>query len=51
MIKYLIGAMLAGVATLAWAQQCSTHTYMYNGKMVVCTTCCYYGGNCNTTCF
>ena len=29
---------------------CSTHTYMYGGRMVMCTTCCF-GNNCNTNCF
>ena len=40
------GLVFAGAAYAA----CTTHTYMVNGKMVTCTTCCY-GGNCNTTCF
>jgi hypothetical protein len=30
---------------------CRTHTYMYNGQFVTCTTCCYGGFGCNTTCF
>lgn len=48
-MKYLIGLMLAGAATIAWAQ-CTTHSYYYQGRYVTCQTCCY-AGNCNTTCF
>lgn len=29
---------------------CTTHTYMYGSRMVMCTTCCY-GNNCTTNCF
>ena len=49
MKKALIGIWLATVASLVWAS-CTTHTYMMNGKMVTCTTCCY-GSNCTTNCF
>lgn len=43
-------AVFAGAyANVAYAS-CSTHTYIVNGKMVTCTTCCYYG-NCTTNCF
>ncbi len=48
-MKYIVGLLLAGAVTLAWAQ-CTTHTYFYNGRMVTCTTCCY-GSSCNTNCF
>lgn len=49
MIKKIVLAIaLATAATAAYAS-CTTHTYMLNGKLVTCTTCCYYG-NCNTTC-
>jgi hypothetical protein len=61
-IVMLLGALLAGITVAAivialmsaigWAQavqQCTTHTYMLNGKTSVCTTCCW-NGNCNTTC-
>ena len=38
---------------LGWASAvqaaCSTHTYIIDGRVIFCTTCCY-GGICNTTC-
>ena len=49
-------AIVVVVATIGLAlptevfANCSTHTYMYGGRMVTCTTCCYFG-NCNTNCF
>jgi hypothetical protein len=43
-------AVFAGAyANVAYAA-CSSHTYIVNGKMITCTTCCYYG-NCTTNCF
>lgn len=30
---------------------CRTHTYILNGKVVTCSTCCYGNGNCTTNCF
>jgi hypothetical protein len=32
------------------AVACSTTTYMMNGKIVVCVTCCQNGTNCSTVC-
>jgi hypothetical protein len=50
MFKKVLATLAAmGVATSVYAA-CSTHTYMVNGKMMTCTTCCNYG-NCTTTCF
>ena len=49
MKKALVAIWLAAIATTTWAA-CSTSTYMYNGKMVTCTTCCN-GPNCYTNCF
>lgn len=49
MKKALIGVWLATVASMVWAN-CTTSTVTYNGKFVVCTTCCY-NGVCNTNCF
>jgi hypothetical protein len=49
MKKFIVATYLATVATMTWAA-CSTHTYMMNGRMVTCTTCCY-GANCTTNCF
>ena len=48
MKKIVIGIYLATLATMTWAS-CNTHTYMMNGRMVTCTTCCF-GSNCTTTC-
>jgi hypothetical protein len=49
MKKFLAAISIALVTTGAWAS-CSTHTYTMNGRMVTCTTCCYFG-NCTTNCF
>ena len=55
MRRWLAVLILAAAATLmtvapAWAA-CTTHTITYpDGRIVMCTICCYYG-NCNTTCF
>lgn len=43
---FALGLMLSGVAVA----QCMTNTYFVNGRIVVCTVCCY-GGSCTTTCF
>ena len=43
--------VLATQVTPALAVGCSTHTLMYQGRMVSCTTCCWSANNCNTTCF
>lgn len=32
------------------AVACSTTTYMVNGKIIVCVTCCQNGQNCSTVC-
>jgi len=50
-MRKLISALLLtfGMSGMVYAA-CSTHTYNIDGRMVVCTTCCY-GNNCNTTCF
>lgn len=49
MKKILAGLGIALVTTGAWAS-CSTQTIIYGGRMVTCTTCCYFG-NCTTNCF
>ena len=53
MLKKIIAAVaIAGAATAAWAA-CSTHTYVINGKVVTCMTCCIGEGQsrtCTTTC-
>ena len=54
MSRLFAGLMLALVLGLtavpAWAS-CATHTYVLQGRMTTCTTCCYFGNNCSTTCF
>jgi hypothetical protein len=45
----VLTAALLGQAALADAY-CHTHTIWAGPKMIVCSTCCYYG-NCTTTCF
>lgn len=47
-MKAIIAAVLLTVSGVVYAA-CSTSTYIYNGKMVVCTTCCA-GTSCTTTC-
>jgi hypothetical protein len=49
MKKLLAAIGLTLFASAAYAA-CTTSTYFYNGKMVVCTTCCY-NGNCTTNCY
>lgn len=49
MKKVLLAIAGLGFATAVYAQ-CTTQTItMPDGKMMICTTCCYYG-NCNTFC-
>lgn len=48
MKKLLAVILLSGFATTAYAA-CTTNSYVHNGKLVICTTCCY-NGNCNTIC-
>lgn len=36
-------------ATAAYAA-CTSHSYSYNGKVIVCTRCCDHHGNCNEVC-
>jgi len=47
-VAALFSVFVASYANVAYAN-CSTNTYIVNGKVMVCTTCCYYG-NCTTTC-
>lgn len=48
MKKVIIGLWLALSASIVYAS-CTTNTYIINGKMTTCTTCCY-GSNCTTSC-
>lgn len=49
MKKFLAAITIALVTTGAWAS-CTTHTITSGGRMVTCTTCCYFG-NCSTNCY
>jgi hypothetical protein len=42
-------ALLLAAWTLPAEASCVTHSYFFNGRMILCTTCCY-GTVCNTTC-
>lgn len=49
MKKYLVAIALTVATTVAYAA-CLTNTIVTpDGKVIMCTTCCY-GGNCTTTC-
>jgi hypothetical protein len=50
MKKIFAAIAIALVTTGAWAS-CTTHTIWSGNRVVTCTTCCYYGGNCTTNCF
>ncbi len=50
MKRFLAALALATTATAAYAA-CTTHTFIQNGRTVICSTCCYVGGNCTTTCW
>jgi hypothetical protein len=39
-----------GLTALPVAAACTTHTILVDGRMTVCTTCCF-GHSCTTTCF
>lgn len=50
MKKFIIGLGIALCATAVYAN-CTTNTIIgRDGRMTICTTCCY-GGNCTTNCF
>lgn len=48
MKKLMIALALAVTSAAAYAA-CTTHTYVVNGRIVTCTTCCF-GSNCTTNC-
>jgi hypothetical protein len=52
-MKNIIGILLllSAVYSPIAAANCVTHTYIINGRMITCTTCCIDGGQCTTTCF
>ena len=54
MRKMLLAALVAALVGLSMPgpalANCTTTTYMMNGRMVTCTQCCYFG-NCTVNCF
>lgn len=49
-MKKLFFVWALTTAGMAYAG-CTTHSYFYNGRAVMCTTCCdSYGNNCSTFC-
>ena len=50
MKKAIMGFLLAGVATVVYANCTSNTVFLPDGRMMICQTCCY-SGNCTTTCF
>lgn len=53
-MRKLIGVISITLALLAWAGEvqaaCTTITYLGpDGRIMICTTCCY-GGHCTVTC-
>ena len=55
MLRTLSALLVLAVVLLAQVTpalaSCTSHTYFLNGRMVMCTTCCYGNGYCSTTCF
>ena len=53
-MKKLLAATALALAVLAYHAEvhasCRTHTIYQDGRMLMCTTCCY-GSMCNTSCF
>lgn len=49
MSKILIALVMATAPILAYAN-CTNHSYMLDGRWVLCQTCCN-NGNCTTTCY
>ena len=47
--RYVLGIILGLYAMAAWAS-CTTQTFIINGQVTVCMTCCYPNGSCTTTC-
>ena len=54
MLRTLSALLVLAVVLLAQVTpalaSCTSHTYFLNGRIVLCTTCCY-GSSCSTTCF
>jgi hypothetical protein len=48
-IALISGMLIIGYALPVYAS-CTTHTYTMDGRMIFCTTCCYFG-SCYTNCY
>lgn len=49
-LSLVVLALILGLQVVPVMASCTTHTSMYNGRMIMCTTCCA-GSNCTTNCF
>lgn len=50
MKKTLIALTIAAIATAAYAGCYTNNVVTPDGRLIVCTTCCYDGSGCTTTC-
>lgn len=53
MRRLVLGMLVVGLVLWsgpAAALECRTHTYILNGQMITCSTCCTPSGGCTTTC-
>ena len=52
LILSIVLGLIAGLMIVQFAHaDCTTNTiFLPDGKIMICTTCCY-GNNCTTTCF
>lgn len=49
-MKKIIITMIALLTATAAYAACSTHTYVVNGKVIVCSVCCDRNNNCSEVC-
>lgn len=50
MRKIIFGLVVAAIATAAYAGCYTNNVVTPDGRLIVCTTCCYDGSGCTTTC-
>lgn len=46
----LVLALVLTLSPVLAHANCTNHTYFVDGKIVICSTCCY-GTNCTTSCY
>ena len=46
----LVAVLMLSLDPVVAVANCTTQTFIVNGKVMICTTCCY-GVNCTTTCY